>query len=103
MSSATHRRTCQVLSSERRSSLSISARSFGRFDALNVSQFNDPAFRSQITTLPLKDVMGLSYRSNIDGFMYMNGRADTEAQWYVQIFNDGTVEIVNGIVLSHSR
>lgn len=71
--------------------------SFGRFDVVDVGRLADPAFRNKIRAVPVNNVNGLSYRPNIDGFMYMNGRSDTEFKWYTQIFCDGTVEFVNGI------
>jgi hypothetical protein len=69
--------------------------SFGRFGLVDVGKLNDPAVRNRITAVPVANISGLSFRPNIDGFMYMNGRPDATLQWYVQIFNDGSMEFVN--------
>jgi len=80
----------------------IPEESFGRYDVADVGQFNDPAFRGNIIVPPLRNPIGISYRANIDGFMYMNGIAEAVNQWYVQFFNDATVELVSGLTLAPS-
>lgn len=81
----------------------IPEESFGRFDVVDVGQFNDPAFRGNIVVPPLQNLAGFSYRANIDGYMYMNGMAATEHQWYAQFFNDATVELVSGTTFSNEK
>jgi hypothetical protein len=80
----------------------IPEESFGRYDVVDVGQFNNPAFRGNIIVPPLRNPLGISYRANIDGFMYMNGIAEAANQWYVQFFNDATVEVVSGLTLALS-
>jgi hypothetical protein len=80
----------------------IPEESFGLYDVVDVGQFNDPTFRGN-TVLPLRNIAGFSNRANIDGYMYMNGTIQTEYGWYVQFFNDATVELVSGLSLAPSN
>lgn len=74
--------------------------SFGRLEVIDVGQLNQPTVRSRIASPAVLDTLGLSWRANIDGFMFMNGKANTEYQWYAQVFYDGTVEITNGVAFA---
>jgi Putative DNA-binding domain len=68
----------------------------GRYDVIDVGQLSDPAFRNKISAVPVWETSGVSYRPNIDGFVYMHGRPDTALPWYAQVFYDGCVEVVSG-------
>ena len=70
--------------------------SFGRFDVVDVGRLGGSGARQAINTPPVLNVDGVAYRPNMDGFMYMNGRADSTSKWYAQIFYDGTIELVHG-------
>ena len=68
----------------------------GRYDIIDVGLLSDRAFRNKIRAIPVSQTSGVSYRPNIDGFVYMHGRPDTELPWYAQVFYDGCVEVVSG-------
>lgn len=74
----------------------IPEETFGRYDVIDVGLLSDRAFRNQIRAIPVSETSGVSYRPNIDGFVYMHGRPDTALPWYAQVFYDGCVEVVSG-------
>ncbi len=72
---------------------------FGRFDAIALNRLRDAPQR--INRVPLWHVAGLQRYPNIDGLLYKQQREDIPFhQWYAQVFYDGTIEIVNGVVFN---
>src|ERR1022692_4123119 len=70
---------------------------FGRFGSPNSELFTNTQLRRRIEQLgaPTIAELGLSYRSNIEGYVFMNGLATDVLKFYVQVFNNGAVEFVD--------
>jgi hypothetical protein len=77
---------------------------FGRIASVDANQFTEARHRNPMLqgVGPTYAQVGLSYRSNIDGYVFMNGRSDDALQFYVQVFSDGTIEFVDGAVFRTS-
>lgn len=76
---------------------------FGRYDAVDVSQIAVRGVKLNNITAhaPVPDAYGMNYRTNIDGALYMK-RIEGGVGWYVQVFNDGSVEFVDTRALWNS-
>jgi hypothetical protein len=77
---------------------------FGRTGSADSERFTDAQLRRRIEHLgaPTIAELGLSYRPNIEGYVFMNGLATDVLQFYVQVFNNGAVEFVDGAVFRNS-
>lgn len=78
---------------------------FGRTAAVNAAMFAKAENQRSVVVhgLPVRADIGVSYRSNIDGYVFMNGRGDDILKFYAQVFNDGTLEFVDGTAFYNSE
>jgi hypothetical protein len=76
----------------------------GRTGAVDAALLTDPGYRQPVVAngSPTYAPIGISYRSNIEGYVFMNGLGDDALQYYVQTFYDGTVEFADGAVFRTS-
>jgi hypothetical protein len=77
---------------------------FGRVGSINAAVFTEAQHRRRVDSAgaPTYATLGVSYRANIDGYIFMNGRGDDALKFYIQVFNDGTLEFVDGAVFRAS-
>ncbi|HLI95363.1 MAG TPA: ATP-binding protein [Candidatus Baltobacteraceae bacterium] len=77
----------------------IPLQTFGRFDGIDMAEFSS---NSVLRNTAIQNVfpvtttsLGMTDRPNLDGFLFMNGRGTSEFPYYVQLFNDGSVEFLD--------
>lgn len=73
---------------------------FGRLGSVGVAKLTERGPRQNVLVHgpPTYADTGVSYRPNIEGYLIMNGRDNDVLRYYLQVFNDGTIEFVDGAV-----
>lgn len=85
----------------------IPLQTFQRFEAVDMAGFSaNPALRNSVSQnrLPVATTsLGMTDRPNVDGWVFMSGRGTVKYPYYVQVFNDGSVEFVDTSSLVNLR